>query len=89
MKSSEPGMPDRKLTIEHQVAEGDFVVSWGRIEGTHLGVYEGYPPTGKTISFSAMFIHRLRDGKLVEHWNGSDRLHQMQQLSYESTALTD
>lgn len=79
--NSEDGMQDRRLTIEHQIAEGDFVVTWGKFEGTHTGVYHGFPPTGRIISFSAMFIHRLENGLLTEHWNGSDRLHQMQQLS--------
>ena len=40
------GIPDYILTIEHQVAEDDKVVSWGRFEGTHAGEYYGVPATG-------------------------------------------
>jgi predicted ester cyclase len=37
-------------------------------------------PTGKEVSFNAMYIHRIVDGRIVEQWVVSDSLGMMQQL---------
>jgi predicted ester cyclase len=58
--------PDIHDTIEEIIAEGDTVVIRWTITGTHRGVYEGIPPTGKPIKFTGITIVHLCDGKIVE-----------------------
>lgn len=74
------GFPDLHHTIDDQVAEGDKVATRLTFHGTHLGDFQGIPPTGKEVTFSAIVIDKYRDGKMVEHWSMSDTLGLMQQL---------
>jgi len=74
------GMPDYHTAIEDLIAEGDKVVARVRITGTHTGDFYGIPPTGKHIDLSGIYIVRIADGKIVEHWgeeNGSEVLRQL------------
>jgi predicted ester cyclase len=40
----------------------------------------GVPPSGKEVTMSAILIHRLANGKMVEDWEWSDNLGFMAQL---------
>lgn len=74
------GMPDYHTAIEDLIAEGDKVVARVRITGTHTGDFYGIPPTGRHIDLSGIYIVRIADGKIVEHWgeeNGSEVLRQL------------
>lgn len=59
-------VPDWTVTIDDLVCEGDKVaVRWtGR--GTHLGVWNGTPPTGRPVSTTGIDIERLVDGLIVQ-----------------------
>lgn len=59
---------------------GDRVVTCGRFAATHVGSFQGLPPTGKQISLAVMHIDRVENGKIVEHWGQGDVLGLMQQL---------
>lgn len=63
-----PAMPDMKVIIYSQVAEGDFVTTRKAIVGTHAGTFLGIPPTGKQIIIDVIDIVRIKDGKYFEHW---------------------
>jgi len=60
--------PDSHETIEDIIAEGDKV--WAHIKGTgtHKGEFRGLAPTGKKITWEAVSIWRIVDGKIVEMW---------------------
>ena len=58
----------------------DKVVTSGKFTATHLGEFQGLPPTGKQINLSIMHIDRVENGKIVEHWGQGDALGLMQQL---------
>src|SRR3712207_4619784 len=64
----------RYLVEEQMAAEGDRVVSRLRLIGTHdRGEIAGFAPTGKRYEATAIVIHRIEGGKIVEEWNeGSD-----------------
>ncbi len=66
--------------FDEVIVSGDRVVTCGTFTATHLGEFQGLPPTGKQISLSIMHIDRLEDGKIVEHWGQGDALGLMQQL---------
>jgi len=72
--------PDTVHTIEDQIAEGDKVVTRLRGRATFQGEILGIPPTGQVVEIAGISIHRLVDGKIVEHWALSDQLSFMQQL---------
>ncbi|WP_342647450.1 ester cyclase [Mucilaginibacter sp. CSA2-8R] len=63
-----PAMPDLKVTIYQQVAEGDLVTTRKTISGTQTGELMGIAPSGKKISIDVIDIVRIKNGKYVEHW---------------------
>ncbi|MBI2321017.1 MAG: ester cyclase [Chloroflexi bacterium] len=72
--------PDGYHVIEDMVAEGDRVVTRVTAYGTQSGELFGIPPTGRWIKASGIAIHRLADGRIVEHWHEADMLGVLQQL---------
>jgi predicted ester cyclase len=66
--------------FDEVVVSGDRVVTCGTFTATHLGAFQGLPPTGKQISLSIMHIDRVENSKIVEHWGQGDALGLMQQL---------
>lgn len=66
--------------IEDMIAEGDRVVTRLTAYGTHVGEMAGIPPTGHKLTMTGIAIHRIADGKIVEHWSDKDMLGLMQQL---------
>jgi predicted ester cyclase len=63
-----PGMPDLKVAIHEQIAEGELVTTRKSITGTHTGILLEIPPTGKQINIEVIDIVRIKDGKYFEHW---------------------
>jgi steroid delta-isomerase-like uncharacterized protein len=72
--------PDKTVTIEDQIAEGDRVVTRWVCHGTHNGQFQGLSPTGKKIALTGTTIFRIANGKLVEGWTQPNLLGLMQQL---------
>ncbi len=72
--------PDMAVTIEGQVAEGDIVATWYVMRGTHLGSFGRVPPTGKRITLHAVNVQRIRRGRIIEHWGGSNSLEALLEL---------
>lgn len=63
------GFPDIQIAIEDLIAEGDRVVVRTTWQGTHLGVYDNTPPTGRSVTRTLIQIFCVRDGLIVEEWN--------------------
>jgi predicted ester cyclase len=84
--------PDVVHVIEEQVAEGDKVMTrvltraTARVltRATFLGEFLGYAPTGKMIEVRGVSVHRIADGRLVEHWAQADMGSFMEQLGASS-----
>jgi steroid delta-isomerase-like uncharacterized protein len=66
--------PDLVFEITHLIAEGDHVVGRWTANGTHTGSWGTVEPSGRRVTFSAVNIFRLREGKIVEIWNYRDDL---------------
>ena len=72
--------PDLHFTVEDVVAEGDTVAGRVTMSGTHLGPFQGIPPTGRSFQQAHMHFVRFRDGKAIEHRAVRDDLGMMRQL---------
>jgi predicted ester cyclase len=77
------GMPDYHTHIEELIAEGDKVVARVTITGTHTGNFWGLPPTGRRVQLSAIYIVRIAEGKIVEHWGEEDGMKVYRQLGFK------
>ena len=75
-------------TIEEQLAEGDKVMTHVTTRARFTGEFLGFPPTGEVIEIRGIAVHRVRDGKLVEHWAHADMLSFMQRIG-AVTSTTD
>jgi C-1 hydroxylase len=74
------GFPDWIETIEDIIAEGDKVWVSFSGTGTHKGEWLGLAPTGKKVTFKAVQIWRIVDGKVVEKHSFGDLLDVFKQL---------
>jgi predicted ester cyclase len=69
---------DLRWTTEESIAEGDLVVTYGRMSGRHTGsfvvwtedatVERAFAPTGKSFSVRQAHFQRIHDGLVIEHW---------------------
>ena len=68
-KRIQKSLPIVKRVFEDQIAEGDKVVSRGRLSFQHIGEFNGAPPTNKIIEISFIHIMRIKDGLNAEEWD--------------------
>lgn len=66
--------PDLRITVERQIAEGEWVVSQITARGTHEGSWLGMRPIGQPLVFTAANVDRVVDGKIVEHGGAANML---------------
>jgi steroid delta-isomerase-like uncharacterized protein len=72
--------PDARVSIEDVIAEGDRMAIRWIFQGKHSGEFMGIPATGKDLALTGISIIRIRDGKIVEGWDGYDALGMLRQL---------
>jgi predicted ester cyclase len=85
LKMRHEAVPDWQVTIEHQIAEGDLVVTTGTTRGTHQGEWftpiGTLSPTKKHFAFTFTSTMRVHDGRLCQIvWSNWDWLELLQQL---------
>jgi serine phosphatase RsbU (regulator of sigma subunit)/predicted ester cyclase len=78
---------DVRFVIEDQVAAGDKVVS--RISGR--GIHDrrellGTTPTGREMTYMAIVIHRISEGKIAEEWGAGTGLSELRGQRLEQEA---
>lgn len=74
------GFPDYQTTIDDLIAEGDKVAARITMTGRHTGSFMSIPATGKCVSFTGIYIARIANGKIVEHWGEEDSVSLLSQL---------
>jgi len=72
--------PDLTHDIVDLVAEGDKVAVSVNVTGSYKGEFQAIPATGKQVSFTAMDILTIVDGKITEEWATADMMGLMQQI---------
>jgi len=73
--------PDHHQQITDVVAAGDRVVARWTAAGTHLGEFRGIGPTGRTVQYTGIGMHRLVDARIAETWAQWDELGLIRQLT--------
>ena len=65
---------DLHLTIERQIAEGDWVVTQVTAKGIHQGTWMGIKPTGKPVEFTCVNVDKVVGGRIIEHGGAANML---------------
>jgi predicted ester cyclase len=74
---------DIQITVEHAVAEDNWVMGRSVATATHSQVVLGIQPTGKTITATFWDLHLFdENGLIIETWNLMDNLAIMQQIGF-------
>ena len=74
--------PDSRLTIDHVVAEGNFVAFHGTYVATQKGPMGPFPPSNRQTSIEIAGVQRFENGKVAEMWVTWDNLAALMQLGY-------
>ena len=74
--------PDSRMTIDHVVAEGNFVAFHGTYVGTQKGQMGPFPPSNKQMSVEIAGVQRFENGKVAEMWVTWDNLSALMQLGH-------
>jgi steroid delta-isomerase-like uncharacterized protein len=74
------GFPDMHVTVEEQVAEGDFVASRHLAVGTQAKPFMGIPSEGKRGEVSGITITRVPGDQVAEAWTCWDAAGMLMQL---------
>jgi predicted ester cyclase len=69
-----------RFEVEDEIAEGDKVVQLATMRGRHAGPLIGREATGKEFAVRHVYIWRIADGKIAEHWGSRDDLGLLGQL---------
>jgi predicted ester cyclase len=60
--------------VVQQFTDGEFVITRLVGRGKHTGDFLGVPASNADVSMEGIAIHRVVDGKIVEHWSQVDGL---------------
>jgi len=72
--------PDLELTLEREIAEGDFVTVLWTGRGTNTGSGNGLDATGKKAEGRGISIFRVVNGRIKEEWTETSQLLILRQL---------
>ncbi len=86
VRGNRSAFSDIHLVIDLLLAEGDQVMFRWTTSATHAGKFAGIPPTGKSVSYSGMTVHRVVDGKFAETVTEFDLYGLLRQLGALSDA---
>jgi predicted ester cyclase len=72
--------PDLEVTTNLIVAEGDLVAVNLVGRGTHKGMFQGVPPTGRRWAATCCAFFRVADGRIADAWVNWDELGILEQI---------
>lgn len=74
------GFPDLTVTMQIVIADGPYVAAHLTGRGTHRGIFQGVPPTGRPWAASCTALYRVEDGQITEAWVNWDVMTILEQL---------
>jgi len=72
--------PDLSFHVDALIGEGDDVLVWGTLSGTHQGDFYGIPASGKHVSWTGCAIFRFRGDQVIARYQEFDALGLMAQI---------
>lgn len=72
--------PDLRVSIDRQIAEGNWVVSQITARGTHRGAWLGIKPTGRVVEFTGVNLDKVVGGRIVEHGGAANLLEPLMEI---------
>ena len=72
--------PDLQVTTHTLLVDGDLVAAHFSGRGTHKGLFQGAPATGREWQADCVAVFRIQDGRIQEAWMQWDLLALMEQL---------
>lgn len=78
--------PDFKIKIKHLVVDGNEVVMWGEMSGTHVkefprGELAGFKATNKTVTWNEIWHFKIENSEFAGDWDWAiDGVWRMKQL---------
>jgi len=57
-----------RFEVDAEIAEDDKVVQLVTMRGRHTGPLMGRQPTNRAFAVRHVYIWRIADGKIIEHW---------------------
>ncbi len=74
--------PDAKYTVEHVIADGEWLCARLVVTGTQQGELFGWPASGKRATWKEMRYCRIVNDKTVEHHAVIDNAGMLEQLGH-------
>lgn len=85
---SKKSTPDRTLTNDLIICQGDYVVARSTMKGTPQGKFFGQETGGKSFTVTSIDIYRFdAAGKVAERWGNTDSVALMRQLGINLITL--
>lgn len=72
--------PDLKISFNHILGDADQVTCHFTLEGTHKDLFMNVPATGIKVKYDVVYILKLTNEKITEHWSLADSLGVLQQI---------
>lgn len=79
--------PDAKWHADDIICEGNKVIIRQKFQGTHLGEFQHFSATGKSVSNTGTGFYTFKNGKIISSEIQTDRLSFLQQLGIIPTDL--
>ena len=80
VRSLHAAFGDLRFEVHDEIAEGDKVVQRATMSGRHTGPLAGREATGREFAVRHVYIWRIADSRIVEHWGSRDDLGLLRQL---------
>lgn len=72
--------PDLDVETKMLISEGDLVAGHFVGHGTHQGLFQGMPATGKSWEARCTAIYRVSEGRIADAWVNWDLLALLEQI---------
>ena len=73
--------PDLKIDVQDIFGVGDKVTVLVNFRATHLGAFQEFEATGRTVTYRSVEVYRFEGDQIAEEWVAPDLLSLMQQIA--------
>ncbi|MEU3618944.1 ester cyclase [Streptomyces sp. NPDC006872] len=77
--------PDLKIDVQDIFGACDKVAVLVNFRGTHLGAFQQFEATGRTVAYRSVEVYRIEGDKIAEEWVAPDMISLMQQIAPTTT----